>query len=408
MGWVTNEITTLTEVFDQMVKMVQERERILSESQARYQALIDSLPGPAFLSDGTGAMHFISPQIEDLLGYSPEEWTDGDGRLWIQLVHPDHWPQVEAMLRQPRPMPFSDIIEVPMLHKDGHYHWIESRFSPYTPYQDTYITAGIILDIESRQQDRAQLEAYTEELSAAYRKLQETQQQLVQSARLASAGELATGVAHEINNPLAAVHGLAQVLISKLSQEDEGYEPLNQIIRNTDRISRIVHQLRGYTIETADRTLVNLNDTAEGALLLLQTQLARNKITVHKEYAPDPPLTYGVPHQLEQVVVNLITNARDAIAEKKAAGEITLRTWHQPAEGQVCLSVSDTGVGIPTENLQELFTAFFTTKSPGRGTGLGLSISHGIIEEHEGQILVSSQTGSGSTFTIVLPERKQP
>ncbi len=402
---MNDEITTLTEVFDRMAGKVQERENTLSESQARYRALVDSLPGPAFLSDGTGAMRFISPQIEDLVGYSPEEWTNGDGRLWTRLVHPDHWPRVESMLRQPSTMPYSDLMEVPILHKDGHYHWIESRFSRYSKYQDTFLTVGIILDIESRQQDRAQLEAYTEELGAAYGKLQETQQQLVQSARLATAGELATGVAHEINNPLTAVHGLAQFLIGKLSEEDEQYEPLSQIIRNTDRISRIVHQLRGYTLETTDRSMVNLNNTVEGALILLQTQLARHEIDLRMDYSPDLPLVHAVPHQLEQVVINLITNARDAITETEKPGQITIRTWHQPTDQQVCLSVSDTGVGIRSEHQKSLFSPFFTTKPPGHGTGLGLSISHRIINEHQGEILVSSEIGVGSTFTIVLPSR---
>jgi two-component system NtrC family sensor kinase len=105
-------------------------------------------------------------------------------------------------------------------------------------------------------------------------------------------------------------------------------------------------------------------------------------------------------------VVNLITNARDAITEKKSPGQITLKTWHQPVERQVCLSVSDSGIGISSQNLEDLFTPFFTTKAPGRGTGLGLSISRGIINEHDGEILVKSQVDEGSTFTIVLPARK--
>ena len=381
-GPVSNEITTLTRVFDQMIVKVQKRETTLSNSQARYRALVDSLPGPSFLSDETGAMRFISPQIEDLLGYTPEEWVSGDGRMWMQLIHPDRWGQVETMLQQPNNTPNAGILEVPFLHKDGHYHWIESRFVRYLELENSIRTVGIILDIESRQQDRAQLESYTEELSAANQKLQDAQQKLIQSARLVSAGELATGVAHEINNPLTAVHGLAQLLVAKLSEDDDQYEPLNQILHNAERISRIVHQLRGFTIDTSERTPVNLNDIAEGALTLLRTQLAEHQIKLNKEYAPDLDLVHGVSHQLEQVVINLLTNARDAITETKEPGQITLRTWHSPADHQVCLSVTDTGAGISSEHRRDLFTSFFTTKPADRGTGLGLHISHQSIREH--------------------------
>jgi len=392
-----------TRALQETAARLEKLNRDLSYYKDRYHALVNSLPGPTFLGDATGAMTFVSPQIESLLGYSPKEWLSDGGRFWLHLIHPDERKRIPTTL---------DMREYPqgvrrakarMLCKDGNYRWIENHCTLCSSEGEPFIV-GLLLDIDARHQAQTQIQSHADELKIAYQELQEAQQQLIRSAQLAMVGELATGVSHELNNPLAAIRGLAQVLIAKQTENDHSYEPLNQIIANTGRMNKIIKHLRGFARQTSlERTSVNLNQTLEGALTLLHVQLVRHQIELIKEFDPDLPLVRGVPRQLEQVAANLLTNARDAILEKQAPGQITLRTRYDPADRHVYLSVTDTGVGIPPESHSDIFTPFFTTKGDSYGAGLGLSTSYRIIQEHKGHILFDSQSGRGTTFTVLLP-----
>ncbi len=403
--FLRSEITTLTQVFAHMARNVFDRTKELTYSQARDRALINSLPGPAFLADNTGRMLFVSPQIESLLGYTVEEWLGGDGRLWVKIIHPDQADMINSYLADLDTLPGMGQIETRMRHKDGSYRWIEGRYTLFSS-QDRLATAGIILDIEARQRAQAQLQSNTEKLQAAYQELQETHEQLVRAAKLATVGALATGMAPERTNPLAAIRGLAQILLARAPEEGELRKPLDQIVLNTDRMNRTVGYLQDFARQTStEQSAIKLNLVLDSALTLLHTQLIKHNIELVKEYDPDLPLIRGVWHRLEQVVINLLTNACDAIQEKGGPGRITLRTWYEPADNQINFSVTDTGAGIHPEHHAHIIDPFFTTKSSGNGTGLGLTISHRIIQEHQGQILFESQLGKGTTFTVALPAR---
>ncbi len=383
-----------------MMQHLHARKHTLAQSDQWYRAMVDSLPGPAFLCSSTGEMSYVAPQIESLLGYTQEEWLGNEGRFWMQLIHSEDRPGIELLLGEPEAAPATGQIEIRLQHKNGDYRWIEGRFTRFT--QDN--TAGIILDVHERRQNQAQLQAYADELGVAYQELQETQQQLVQSAKLATIGELSAGVAHEIDDPLAAIRGLAQVLAGAHQDQAELAEPLHQILINTDRMTKIIRHLRRFARQaSSERTTVKLNELVEEALILLHAQLDRHQIELIKDYDSDLPPISCVPYQLMQVMVNLITNARDAILAKERPGRIVIRTWHSAADGHVHCSIADTGVGIAPENRTNIFAPFFTTKKPGYGTGLGLPISFRIIQEHQGQITFDSQYGTGSTFTILLP-----
>jgi PAS domain S-box-containing protein len=404
---LADEITTLAGAWETMLARVREREASLAYSEERYRALIDSLPGPAFLCDQQGCMTYIAPQIEDLLGYTPDEWIGADGCAWFQLVHPDDQEPLQYLLTQRDQVPDVGAVGIRLRQPDGGYHWVEGRYARFLASGDEWLVAGIIFDIQARQEAQQRLLDYNRELQIAYEELQETQQKLVRSAQLASIGELATTVAHEINNPLAVVRGLAQILISQRADDPELREPLGQIAANTERMARTVRTLRSLGRQGAERLEpMLLNQAVEDAVALVRAQLDEHGIELQTDLAPDLPPVQGVAHLLEQVVINLLTNARDAIVARGASGapgSIIVRTRYDPQDDHVHLSVSDTGIGIPAEDHPHIFRPFFTTKPDGEGTGLGLSISYRIVQQHGGHIHFTSQPGVGTTFTVLLP-----
>lgn len=230
--------------------------------------------------------------------------------------------------------------------------------------------------------------------------LHQTQQELLHKEKLASMGQLAAGVAHEINNPLGTILLFSDVMYKEAREDDPRRDDLKMIINETTRCKNIVADLLNF----ARQQEVLAQDTDLHALLEqviegISLQPLFQKVEIVRQFSPDTPVIQADPAQLQQVFVNLLNNAAEAIA---GCGIITLAT--RPVNHQwVEINVSDTGCGIPEENLGKLFTPFFTTKALGKGTGLGLSIVYGIIKMHRGQITVQSQVGQGTTFTVTLP-----
>ena len=253
-----------------------------------------------------------------------------------------------------------------------------------------------------------------EALSQAYDELKSTQAQLVQSAKLASIGELASGVAHELNQPLMVIRGNAQVIQRNLRKNNldnnDLVEQLEPILRNTKRMMNIINHLSTFSRQSqSDFKPVDVNETLEDAFLMLGEQLRLRKIEVKKHFTPDLPKVDADSNQLEQVFLNLITNARDAILQRlEVSGRLEIITRMGEADNHqsqnfIEILVRDNGGGIPSENMEKIFDPFFTTKEVGKGTGLGLSISYGIIKDHQGEISVAETSPAGTTFRIKLP-----
>ncbi len=237
------------------------------------------------------------------------------------------------------------------------------------------------------------------------RALKEAQVQLIQSGKLAAVGTLAAGVAHELNQPLMVIRGYAQELLAdpRLADE-ERREDLHRIEAQTTRMGAIINHLRDFSRQSkGKRQETDLSQVVTQALTFLGQQLKTRNVEVVQELDPALPAVWADPLQIEQVLLNLITNARDAM-EKTGMGTITIRT-EVAGDGRIALSVTDTGSGIPPDLQVRIFDPFFTTKEIGKGTGLGLSICHGIMEEHGGEIQVQSPVanGRGTCFTLVLP-----
>jgi two-component system NtrC family sensor kinase len=235
---------------------------------------------------------------------------------------------------------------------------------------------------------------------------QEMETQLIQSEKLAAVGQLVSGVAHELNNPLTSIAGLSEFLLeqAELAKQDRGH--LQVIHEQAERAGRIVRNLLTFARKgPPERSRVDLNDVIQRTLLLTGYDLKLKDIEVTRDLAGMLPEVLGDRHSLQQVVLNLLTNAAQAIADNPAGRprRITVSTWF---EDQVHLRVADTGPGLSDVVAQNIFTPFFTTKEPGKGTGLGLSITYSIVESHGGHITLERPSGggtSGAVFRVDLP-----
>ena len=232
--------------------------------------------------------------------------------------------------------------------------------------------------------------------------LVETQHKLVHQEKLASMGQLAAGVAHEINNPLGSILLLSDVMYKEIPENDPHRDDMEMIIKETTRCKNIVSDLLNFSrqqqVLAQDTDLHNL---MEKTIREVEKKSDFKGVEIIRQYSSDLPIIQADPDQLHQVFTNLLNNAAEAM---ESGGMITVSTRSMD-QNWVEIKISDTGIGIPEENLGKLFTPFFTTKALGKGTGLGLSIVYGIIKMHRGQIQVSSQAGVGTTFTITLPTK---
>ncbi|MDE2428117.1 MAG: ATPase [Burkholderiales bacterium] len=292
--------------------------------------------------------------------------------------------------------------------------------------------------LQEKQRVMDQLSSINTELLDLNHKLETAQTQLLQADKMASIGQLAAGVAHEINNPVAFVHsniGTLEMYLKQIFQIADAYIAQEQflpaeVVRQLnelrdkleydyivgdmadlmkeskdglERVKKIVQELKDFSrVDQSEWDLLDITDGINSTLSLVRHEL-QSRADIVCELSALPPIEC-VLSQLNQVFMNLLINAAHAI---KQHGTITIRTGMQ-GDDHVWVSIGDTGEGIPPENLSRIFDAFFTTKPVGKGTGLGLSLSYGIIKRHHGRIDVSSQMGSGTTFTITLPVQQPP
>ena len=244
----------------------------------------------------------------------------------------------------------------------------------------------------------------TAELLSREIALQEAQEQLVQSGKMAAFGQLGAGIAHEVKNPLAGILGYAQLSLRKVEKETPIYKNLLVIEKETKRCSKIIESLLKFARqEKYDPELVDVNQVIEDAVAIVDHQLGINKVQLEKELAEGLPHVLGNANQIQQVLMNLMINAQQAM--EGTPGLVRLRSQLLPS-GQIELRVGDNGPGMNEEVKTRLFEPFFTTKPAGKGTGLGLSVSYGIIKEHRGGIQIESEPGQGATFIITLPVAK--
>ena len=236
---------------------------------------------------------------------------------------------------------------------------------------------------------------------AVEKKLAETRIRLAQSEKLASLGQLAAGVAHELNNPLTSILFDANMVRDSLSEEDPNWESLNLIMQDVYRCKDIVKNLLAYSRQSSPmKDIIQVNDLMQQSLSLIRDQKLFADIRIVKELSDEMMLIRVDKNQLSQAIINLVMNAIDAM---DGEGTLTFRTYRDKPKQKVYLEVSDTGTGIPEENVSKVFDPFFTTKSVGKGTGMGLSTAYGNVIENKGNIWIKSTGPQGTTFLIEFP-----
>src|SRR5262249_24133685 len=245
------------------------------------------------------------------------------------------------------------------------------------------------------------LKSSREQLEMTVETLKTTQAQLIQSEKLSGIGEFVAGVAHELNNPLTSVMGFSELL--KRSDKDPQHQRYLEMIHQSSlRCQKIVQSLLSFARRhQPERKLASLNELAEGAVEILQYQMRTSNIEVITRLDPDLPQVLLDPHQIQQVFINIINNARQAIEAHRPNGWVRITSERQG--NRVRVIFQDNGPGIAEADLSKVFDPFFTTKEVGKGTGLGLSLCYGIIREHGGTIAVRSKLGHGAQFTVELP-----
>jgi signal transduction histidine kinase/ActR/RegA family two-component response regulator len=234
------------------------------------------------------------------------------------------------------------------------------------------------------------------------RKSRQVQSKLLQTEKMAALGQLVSGIAHELNNPLTAIMGYAQLLLGHglLPQQ---LSEASKVFQEAERARRIVKNLLYFARENKpERIRVDLNEIVERTLALRSYELKVQNIAVECDLAHALPETIGDPYQLQQVILNLLVNAEQALLQERGRGRVWIRTRALPG-GKISLEVSDDGPGIPPDIASRIFDPFFTTKASGVGTGLGLSIVYGIVQQHGGEVSFESRPGAGVKFLMELP-----
>ena len=358
-------------------------EQALRESEERYRVTFETTGTALAIIEEDTTLSLVNSRFEELSGYSKEE-IEGK-KSWTEFVRDD-------------------------LEKMKEYHHLrrireglapssyEFRFvDRYGRVKDILLTIAMI---PGTRKSIASLLDITEHKQAARRQRQ-LEKELNQASRLAAVGELASGVAHEINNPLTAVIGFSELLMSRDIPEDVKQD-VRIINENAQRVAQIVKNLLTFARQSKPgREYVDINSLVSRVLELRTYELRSSSIEVISQLAPDLPQTIADPGQLQQVFLNIIINAEQAVKETRNTRRLLVET--KQVGNFIRVSFKDTGPGIPPENLDKIFDPFFTTKEVGEGTGLGLSISYGIIKEHKGRIYAKSKPGRGATFVVELP-----
>jgi PAS domain S-box-containing protein len=357
-----------------------EMERRLHKQQEFARRLVDSFPDLILVLDTQSHYTFVSPRCRDVLGY---ELGDTQDMQFGGRTHPEDLPALMTLYRDIiRGEQSYSSMEVRVRHKQGDWRRILFNFSPL--FDERNKIEGVVLS------------------GRDVTDLKRLEEQLIQAEKLAAMGQMLAGVAHELNNPLTAILGVTELVREREGLDDSMKRQLDLTHRQARRAARIVQNLLEFSRPASpQKKSIDLNSIIERTLQLHEHSLRRNQIAVDFKPRTDLPPVVGDANQLIQVLLNLITNAEQAIREVRESGLIQIRM--STASGNVIVTVQDDGTGIPSEALPKLFDPFFTTKRPGGGTGLGLSICLSIVREHGGTIQAESLPGGGSAFKVYLP-----
>jgi two-component system, NtrC family, sensor kinase len=362
-------------------------EKVLRKTQLFFEKLIQSSAMAIVAADSYGEILLMNPMAEDLFGYVAE---DAMHHIPTDRLYP---PGVaKEIMRQLRAEAYGGKgkisgLRTTIIDKNGQEIPVELTASIIYEDDDEIATMGIYQDLR----DRLEVE----------RRLAETRSQLAQSEKMASIGQLAAGVAHELNNPLTSILFDANMILEGTAAGDANRESLELVIDDVYRCKDIVKNLLAYSRQTNPlKDIIQMDDLAEQSLALIRDQKLFANVKVVKNLSGEMMLVHVDKNQISQVIINLVMNA---VAAMDGSGTLTLRTYRNKTTQEAFLEVSDTGSGISEENLSKIFDPFFTTKELGKGTGLGLSTAFGNVNENKGKISVKSTDSDGTTFLMQFP-----
>ena len=369
------------------VTQLKQLERELAGVKDFTQKLIQSSTTAIVAADRRGKIVTMNPAAEELTGYSLKEAQE---RITTKDLYPPG--QAKEIMK---------ILRSDKLGGKGKLHL--SRVTLMNAYGEEIpveLTAAIIYEDGQEVATVGLFNDLREKLKHEHA-IQEMQRRITRAEKMASLGQLAAGVAHEINNPLTGIIFYADLLLQSLGQDDPRRHSLTCMYDDAKRCGKIIKNLLTYARQGIHtKEVLHVNTLLEHSLDLLRDPKFFMGIQIKKELSEDMMLIEGDRDQLSQVIVNLILNGVDAMDQK---GTMTLRTYRNKPVQKAYIEVSDTGRGIPEKDLPRIFDPFFTTKATGKGTGLGLSTAYGIIKENEGRIWVKETSQRGTTFAVELP-----
>jgi len=428
-------------------------QEIIREQMEKYRVLLTDIKDAYFEVDVLGNFTVVNSAMCNALGYGPEELIGSKYRKVVDKEGAKKLQQaVEKLHKNDEPV---NLLDMEAAKKDGTKVIFEAMVSVIKETDGVVVGfRGVGRDVTRRRQMEAELKKNQDDLikknkeidesrkdiqlalaklEKAHEELKASQLKILQQEKMASIGQLAAGVAHELNNPMSFISSnlgtlekyinrlvdfiLVQSEALKSVQDNTALRKidkkrlevkldyiledakilLKESLDGSDRVKKIVHELNSFSrMDEEEYKKADINECIESAITIVWNEL-KYKSKLEKNYGSLPP-TMCYLRQMNQVFVNLLINAVNAIVEK---GVIAVKTWYR--DGFIWIEVSDTGIGIPGKNLARIFEPFFTTKEAGKGTGLGLSITYEIIQRHKGEITVASEAGEGTTFTIKIP-----
>jgi len=378
-GKAIGHITVARDITDR--KQVEEA---LRDSEEFNSSLLTNSPNPMLVINQDTSIKYANPALEKLTGFSATEVLGRKAPYpwWTKEMLHKTGNDLEQAMHQG-----ATRLEELFQKKNGERFWVEITSVPVTSNGEFKYYLANWVDVTERKQ--------------AEERERELQRELYLSSRLAAIGELAAGVAHQINNPLTGVLGFSQRLLRK-STDQETNQDLKRIYTEAERAAKVVQNLLTFARRRQpQKQYSDINEILESALELRAYELTTSNIEVVTDLAPNLPELMLDFQQIEEVFLNIILNAEQALTETNGGGKLIIKT--EERKEYIRTTFSDNGPGIPAEHLDKIFDPFFTTKGEKGGTGLGLSVCHGIISEHGGKIYAKSKPGKGATFFVELP-----
>lgn len=395
-----NYLDILPEVLSRVVERAKLK-RALEEAETRHRDLFEQASDGILVCDADGFILEVNPILCRWLNFSLEELA---GQSIAKLIEAEQ-PEEVRTLCEKLASNGSLFYETVYRRRDGSIfpveisaRWVDSRGKDRPAFMQFFVR-----DITHRKEMEAENTRLFRDLQRSLDALQAAQAQLIRVARLTAVGELAAGVAHQINNPLTTIIADTQLLLKSIGPNHPGHASASAIFQAGWRAQRVIQRLLNFSRPDEGQFLpTDVNETIIEALDLIGAHIQRGGIELQISLAPDLPPIPASSHQLEEVWINLLMNARDALADNRP-GIIKMTSRLSSDGGAVEVEVADNGHGISDTNRDQIFTPFFSTKGEGRGNGLGLSVCQSVIRNHEGNISFDTTTGQGTTFLVRLP-----